>query len=264
MDAYQRAENYGTTGRYQVREEFANYACALAEANHIPIEQRARVAKKAADFLEKSILEDPSGAIHYMYMATLVNSTFAVLKQTDPGLAVSLAEKSLAWLQKAESLGPNRPQLYMERAQLLRSLGRNDDVIPVLQKVVAFDPPAKWSRVHLVAAYISAGRYRDAEIEWNKIKTYNRIPSQSDYDRVIGLYASKKQFAPVVVLYKEQLQTSPDNPVLLLNLANAYKELGDLDSARQTVRRAATLSPQIAEKLPDLLKSLEAKVATLK
>jgi Flp pilus assembly protein TadD len=150
----------------------------------------------------------------------------------------------------------------MERAQLLASLGRHEEAIPALQKAVALDPEDPRSRVGLVAAYISAGRFRESEIEWQKIRARGQSPTAANYETVIGLYASRKQFASVVVLCKERLQTTPDDAFLLPRLAAAYRELGDMDAARQTALKAAAVSPQLATQLQDFLNSLEKKGAT--
>jgi O-antigen ligase/tetratricopeptide (TPR) repeat protein len=256
MHAFQQADDLGTTGRYQVREEFANYASALARASYIPHGERFRVDKMAVAMLEKSIPEDPLDARHYMYLASLVNRTFETLKESDSRLALSLAEKNLALLQKAETLGPKGPQVFLERAQSLVFIGRTDDAISALQKAIAVAPIAEPPHVDLAALYISAGRYADAQREWQTIKDLSLPVTAADYDRLIGLFVSKKKFMPAVDLYKEQLRSSPNNPLLLARLAAVYRELGDLDSARQTAHKAAALSPQIADQLEDFLKSL--------
>jgi tetratricopeptide (TPR) repeat protein len=262
LETFQQAEAYGTAGRYQVREEFADYASALALADYIPLNEKTRAARKAAAFLEKSIYEDPRDVRHRMYLATLINSTFPVLKQSDPNLAVSLAEKSLYFLKKAEVLSPNRSRLFLERAQLHLSLGRIVEAIPDLQRAVLLEPKTMQPRLVLVRAYISDGRYRDAEIEWQRIKALDPPPTAVDCQAVIVLYESRKQFASVAALCKELLQKSPDDPFLLAHLAGAYRELGDMNAARQTALKAAALSPQLAAQLQDFLRTLEKKAAT--
>jgi tetratricopeptide (TPR) repeat protein len=249
-------------GRYEVRQKLADYVCVTASAGYIPLDQRSRAAKQAAALLERSISEDPADVRHTMYLSTLVKSTFAVMKQTDPGLAVSLAEKSLSFLQKAETLSPNRPRLFLDRAQLLLLLGRNNEAIPALQKAIALDPSNRELRVELVAAHIAAGRNRDAEIEWRGVKAWGVPPTEAEYRKVAVLYAAKKQIVPLIALYKEQLQTYPDNAIILTSLATAYREVGDMESARQTALKAAALSPQIAATLDAFLKTLQKKAAT--
>jgi tetratricopeptide (TPR) repeat protein len=256
---FQRAEEYQTTGRYQVREELANYVIEIVRVPGITLPEKARAARQALSFIGKSVLEDPGDARHYMYGATLTNAIFNVLKQSDSAEALRSSERALTWLQKAESLGPNRPRLYMERARLLLHLGRTDEAISAHKKALSLDPHSKPIHVELVATYIIAGRYADAESEWKKIRSYPGGVSAGDYERLANLYASKKQLTPLIALYKEQLQQLPNDPVVMARLATAYRETGDMDAARQTALEAAKISPEAAAQVEEFLKTLSKK-----
>jgi tetratricopeptide (TPR) repeat protein len=225
IDMFQKAEAYATTGRYEVREELAKYASELAHAPAVSVTEKTMAVKRALDLLQKSIAEVPSDTRHDIFFATFVNNTFGVLNQSDPKLAHSLAEKNLTLLQKAESLGPSRPRVFLERSQTLLYLQRTDEAIPALQRAIALDPEAVPRRVDLVALFISAGRYSDAQREWQNIRSLSLPLAASDYDRIIGLYLSKKQFQPVIALYGEQLHESPDNQSILTRLAEIQRLL---------------------------------------
>jgi tetratricopeptide (TPR) repeat protein len=259
LNDFRRAEEFETTGRYQVREELANYVIEMVRVPDIALPDKARAARQAWSFMEKSVLEDPHDARHNMYGATLTNAVFDVLKQSDSAEALRISERALTWLQKAESLGPNRPRLYLERTQLLLNLGRMDEAITAHKKALSLDPHSKPIHVELVATYIIAGRYADAENEWKKIRSHPGGPSAGDYERLADLYASKKQLAPLVALYKEQLQQSPNDPVVMARLATAYREMGDINAARQTALEAAKISPEVAAQVEEFLKTLGGK-----
>jgi O-antigen ligase/tetratricopeptide (TPR) repeat protein len=255
IDNFQRAEQVRTTGCYQVREEFANCASELASAAGVSLQVKTQVARKALTLLEKSTVEDPSDCRHYMYAASLTNSVLETIKQSDPPAAISLAKKNLELLRRAENLGPNRPRIFVEYAQSLLFLGRTDEAIPELQKAIALDPGNTRMRVDLAAICVSAGRYTEAENEWRKID--RSVLQPADYERLIGLYASKKQLAPVIALYKDQLRATPVSPAILVRMAVIYREMGNMDAARETALNAAKISPQAAAQLQDFLKTLE-------
>jgi tetratricopeptide (TPR) repeat protein len=255
-DAFLRADAYATTGRYQVREEFANYAIALAKSGNVPLSEKAETAQKAVRLLQKSILEDPGDARHYMYASTLTNGVVETVKLLDASLAKSLAERNLHWLDKAESLGPNRPRISLERAQSFLALGRGDEAVAAIRKAIALDPLNKDYRMDLIAACISSGRYEEAEKERLEMKRSSLHMYEPDYERLAGLYVGKKQFAPVIALYRELLQEMPNDASVLARLATAYREAGDLDSARKTAEKAAAVSPQAAAQLQEFLKTL--------
>jgi tetratricopeptide (TPR) repeat protein len=259
LDDFRSAEEFETTGRYQVREELANYVIEIVRVPDIALPEKARAARQAWHFMEKSVLEDPYDARHFMYGATLTNAVFEVIKQSDSAEAFRISERALTWLQKAERLRPNRPRLYLERTQLLLNLGRMEEAIAANRKALSLDPQNKPIHVELVATYILAGRNGDAENEWKKIKSYPGGPSAKDYERVADLYAAKKQLAPLIALYKEQLQQLPKNPVVMARLATAYREMGDMNAARQTALEAAKISPEVAAQVEEFLKTLGGK-----
>jgi tetratricopeptide (TPR) repeat protein len=256
LNDFRRAEEFQTTGRYQVREELANYVIELVQVPDATLPDKARAARQAWSFMEKSVLEDPYDARHYMYGATLANAVFNVLKQSDSAEALRISERALTWLQKAESLGPNRPRLYLERAQLLLNLGRTEEAIIAHRKALSLDPDNERIHVELVATYIIAGRDADAENEWKKIRSHPRGPSAGDYERLADLYASQKKLAPLIALYREQLQRSPNDPVVMARLATAYREMGDMNAARQIALEAAKISPEVAAQVEEFLKTL--------
>jgi tetratricopeptide (TPR) repeat protein len=259
LNDFRLADECRTTGRYQVREELANYAMEIARVPDIPLAEKARVARQALSFMGKSVLEDPHDARHYMYGTTLTNAVYEVIRQSDSEEAIRISERALTWLQKAEILGPNRQRLYLERTQLLLNLGRMDEAITANRKALSLDPHSKRIRVELAATCILAERYTDAENEWQKIRAHPGGPDAGDYERLADLYALKKQLARLIALYREQLQQSPNNPVVMARLATAYRESGDISSARQMALEAAKISPEAAAQVEEFLKTLEGK-----
>jgi Flp pilus assembly protein TadD len=256
-DLYQRASDYQTTGRHEVREAFAGYASGLARVSDIPLKDRVRMIVKAVGLFDESIRQEPSDARHHMYAVSLVNGTLGVLQESDPALARALAEKTLVLLQQAEKLSPTRPQVYIERSRTLAWSGRTAEAVAALERGVNLSPWAKDLHVDLVTLYVSAGRYSDAAAEWEKAGRLSDPLTREDYNKVIRSYESRKQFAPIAALYMEQLEKSPDNPGLLVQLAATYRDMGETESARKTAMRAAALSPEAAATVQSFLDSLD-------
>jgi O-antigen ligase len=257
LSLFQQADSYQTTGCHDVHEVFANYAYDLAHAPSIPIDLKIRVVRMGVDFLRESTRLEPANARYYLYTASLVNGTLDIVRQADPQLAESLAETTLAMLQKAEVLSPARPQVYFERSQTLHFLGRTEEQLAAVEKGAALSPAFKDPHLDLVNLYIANGRFEDAAKEWQNIKAHGFQLTPEDYDRVISSYNAKKKFAPVVDLYKERLAATPADAEILARLAFAYRDLGEMDLARETARKAATLSPAVAAELQSLLNSLK-------
>ena len=257
VDAFKAAEDLNTTGRYEVREIFADYAYQLSMAADVSPDDKIRVAKMAIASLEKSLLEEPLTVRHCMYFSMVVRRIFEVLKQSDPKLATSLTERSITQLANAEILSPTRWRIPFERAQALGTIGRMDEAISAMKKAIRLNPTVAMPRIELISMYIVSERYKDAEEEWRKVADLALPVKPTEYERIIELFAAKKQFAQVVSVRKHQIQLNPDDGELWAKLAVAYRELGDLDSATQAAVKAANLSPEIDQELNDFLKSLE-------
>ncbi|HYK87132.1 MAG TPA: hypothetical protein VE398_00060, partial [Acidobacteriota bacterium] len=256
-DLFKRADRIQTTGRYEVREEYANYASELAKEPLVPAETKIVVVREALALLEESIRQDPAFARRYMYPSSLINMTFGVLQETHPGLARALAEKTLSWLQRAEGLAPTRPQVFLERGRALASLKRIDEAASAFQVVTKLIPWVKSPHLELFALYVSAGRFEDAAKEREKMAALPLALSVSDYDSLIRLCISRKAFSEAVALYQRRLALTPGDAVAMAHLAATYRDMGDMESARRTALSAAALSPQIAAGLQEFLKTLE-------
>ena len=58
-------------------------------------------------------------------------------------------------------------------------------------------------------------------------------------------------------LRQGQLQATPNDPQLLAELATVYRELGQIEQARQAAQKAASLAPQSAPAIQAFLDSLK-------
>ncbi len=257
LSAFQGAEDLRTTGRYEVREIFASYVFEMSQEAGVPVADKIRAEKKAIEFIDRSIAEEPLIVRHYIDFSLMVKKLFGALQRSDSKLATSYVERDLSQLEKAEKLAPTRWRISLEKAHILGSIGRTDDAIPAIKRAIALNPTFATPYVELAAIYISSSRYAEADIEWQKMKAFSLKPSNEEYIKIIRLYAAMKQFARVVALQKEAIQNDPENAQSWATLAVAYRELGDLKSARQAAYKAASMSPAIAKQLDGFLKSLD-------
>ncbi len=170
VDLFRRASDYQTTGRHEVRERFANYASGLAHASNVPLRERVRVVEQAVGYLEESVRQEPTDARHYLYTASLVNRTIAVLQDSDPVLARTIADRTLVLLEQAERLTPSRPQIYIERSKILAWSGRTAEAITALERAVSLSPWVTELHTDLATLYISAGRREDAAREQREVE----------------------------------------------------------------------------------------------
>ncbi len=266
-DFFLKASGYETTGRYEVREEYANYAAQLAGATDAPLQERYQTAKQAVELQRESVRQDPQNARSYMYFASLVNRSMPVFQAVDGVKARPLAEESLKALETAARLSPTRPQVYFELGKAYGWLGRNEEEAAAIEKGMALNPPLTGARysdavikepnLDLLLAYIAGGKTEAAAKQWDKIKSLSVALNKRDYEDIVSVYASKRQLEPIVRLRQEQLQQTPDDVQLLAALATTYRDLGQMELARQTALKAAALAPQSGQTIPEFLDSLK-------
>lgn len=259
VEMFRRAEDPGTTGRYETREQFGDYVSELLRQDSMAPAVKVGLVRMAVEMLDRSIGEDPRNVRHYLYRATLVNRALPLLAGSDPALARSLAQQNAALMDTAARLSPTRAQVYYEMGASLRALGRLGECVAAFERSVSLNPQLREPNLELLGAYIEAGRPEQAAAQRRRIRELGIRLSRSDYDRIIALYGARGQYAVMAELYREQLAQSPDDVDLLSRLAAVYRSLGEIELARRTAVRAARLSPRIAAELDRFLKSLEEK-----
>ncbi len=211
LDLFRGADDYQTTGRTEVREEFANYAFELNRAPYIPADQKLRAIKEGIRLLRESIEQAPANARSYQYLGSLVNGTLDTIRQADPQLAQSLAETTLPVLQKGEALSPNRPQMYFEESQLLFFLGRKEERLAAFEKGASLSRAVKDPHIDLVNLYVEDGRYEDAAREWQNIKKLGFQLTDADYAQVIQFYEARKSLTSLSPAAAQRLQSFWDS-----------------------------------------------------
>jgi len=256
---FEQAIGFDTTGRYESRGSFAQYALDLAQTPDVSSSQKIGLLMKAADRLEQNVRQEPVSSRHYIYAAGLINRLVSLLRPTDPALADAQARRCLDLMDAAERLSPTRPQIFFERSESCGALGLADKQVAELEKGLSLSPYSSKPNLDLLCLYIARGRSAEAARQWQKIRDLDLPVTRSDYDRIIGLYDQQKQYAQMVELYRQQLSRSPDDLEVLPRLATTYRELGEFDLARRTALRAAELSPQIKASLQEFLDSLDQK-----
>ena len=125
-----------------------------------------------------------------------------------------------------------------------------------LERAVELSPEVKEANLDLVIAYLAAGAHERATAAWNKLKSLPDVLTRADYDRLIRAAAESRHHALVVELCREVLPQTPGDVQLLGRLAGAYRDTGQLELARSTLRQAAKAEPALAADVERLLQSL--------
>ncbi|EAR93268.2 tetratricopeptide repeat protein (macronuclear) [Tetrahymena thermophila SB210] len=82
--------------------------------------------------------------------------------------------------------------------------------------------------------------------KWGQL-LYNLNPKYPGIaNNLASLYVDKKQFEEAVKLYSEEELSCPNNHVVLRNLANVYRDMGDTQKEEEYCKRAYEIQPRSA------------------
>lgn len=152
-------------------------------------------------------------------------------------------------------LYPDNIQANLFKAQCLAAMGQNEKAMDGFNRVISLDPNNQEARDQIYdtlkttmtpaqfMAYLSKNLGKNPTADKNTISDM--------YNYAIDLHKQNK-FDDAIYCYKEVLKVKTDNPEVYVNLAIAYKQKQDNDSAKQVLQDAKIRFPnnkQIADNL---------------
>ena len=249
LELLEQAIDKGVIGRFEAREQLANFALDQRSNQDIPVSFIQAAINKSIDQLEKSIAEEPWHVRHYLFLATIYNGA-APLNKNYPDAAISLMEK-------AQDLSPTRPQIYFEIGQAYIFKGDFDRAIEYFQQGVDIAPWVAESQLNLLALAIIAQKNDLAEREFGILNQVGWRLTVSDYQRFIDLYGRNKDYKKIVGLYQEIIKLEPNNAEHYAQLAAVYAKLGQNQEAKAASQKAVELNPSFAAESQKFLELLD-------
>ena len=228
--------------------------------------------KKAIDYFEQAIVEDPAYALAYSGLAD-AHAVFPFYAATPPkddaekALAAarkavelddSLAEAhtslanalvlnlqysaSVPEFQRAIELNPNYATAHHWYGEVLQNEGRFDEAVAELKRAQELDPLSLVVNSVLGAILITADR-NDEAIEQLR-KTVEMDPTFDLTHWFLGqAYENNGQLAEAIAQYEKAVQLNPD-PAVLASLARAYALAGRKEETRKILDNLTTESGQ--------------------
>ena len=116
------------------------------------------------------------------------------------------------------------------------------DPLKVWKKVIAVSPNHARGYASVGMAYLSIGRYKEAETYLLKALTLGEMEIQP-LNNLGVIYAKKKQYDKALSLFQTIIQNKPDYVQAYINLANIYSEIGENARAIETYRKGYQYNP---------------------
>src|SRR4051812_8934291 len=139
----------------------------------------------------------------------------------------------------------NKPDVRINKAQIAWNRGDYEEAIWCYERALARDPHNPVLLVDVARAYALRFRYADAEKLVNFAESL--YPDNAQLQQMLGRsYVMLQRFDSAIVCYRRFLEldpTSPDRPMVLVELARMHERLHDLAAARKCTEEALMLKP---------------------
>ena len=250
VDILMESINLSPIGRFEARQQLANYLMAMVKSKKIDNNKLVQLADLAVSELKKSVEAEPKNVRNHLYLATTYNSAYK-LNPTYAPAAVKL-------LTEAISLSPTRPQIYSERCQAHMNQKLYNEAIGDCQKSLDLNPKVMESHWNLFLAYLVAKKDQEAEQELKITKELGeKIKNPVLIDKLINAYSQTGNWHKVVEVLEQEIKNKPTDALLYAKLAVAYQQIGDKNKAQTAVLRAVELDPNLQAEAEIFLETLK-------
>jgi len=250
ISEFRKSLSYGTNQAPEIRHNLSRTVVKAFQSKQFSQQENIDNFKFAVEEMEKNFQMAPFNARHYAFAMSLYNAV-AILNHDYYDKVIELGEHAL-------SLSPTRPQLYYAMGQARISQKRYEEGLEYFRKAVELNPAVIESHWNLAAAYIIAGQDKLAEQEFRQmIELGFKYYSMANLQRLVRPYLIREDFYKLALVYQEMIKLEPNNPDFYAKLAASYKEIGQIDRAKQAVQKAVELDPDFADEAALFLEMLE-------
>jgi len=222
----------------------------------IPTGQQAQLEELANNALSKGIdlymRQDYEGAIKEFRrsIGLAPNSSFSVdaaSYMADAHLASEDTEGAIKAYKTALRLNPFRDDIHINLGNLYFAEERYEESGKSYEKAVKLWPVAD-NHYALGQAYMNAGRYKDAEAQFNEVVRID--PDNPDGNYGLGLnYARQGRYEDAIVQFKAAVNIDDEFYDSYAELGYAYAELGEMDESQRIVDILEKVDPGLGDTL---------------
>jgi len=249
MTEFKKSLNYGTYQAPEIRHNLSKTVVMAYQSGQFTKQENIDNFEYAIEEMNKNLEAAPLNARHFAFAMTLYNAA--------AGFNPDYYNKVVELGYQALKLSPDRPQIYYSMGQARISQGRFEEGIEYFKKAVELSPTVVESHWNLAAAYIIVGKDELAEEEFAIMEELGfDYYSMNNLLRMTKPYLIRRDFNKLASVYEELVKLDPNNPDFYAKLAASYKEIGQIEKAKQAVQKAVELDPSFADEAAAFLKLL--------
>jgi tetratricopeptide (TPR) repeat protein len=174
-------------------------------------------------------------------------STDASSYMANAYLALGDTDGAVKAYEEALKRSPNRDDIYISLGNLHFSEEQYDEAIKAYEKAVSAWP-SSGNHYALGQAYMNAGRYSDADNEFNTVLRMDPDKPNGNYG--LGLNFSRQgRYEDAILQFKEAIRLDSKFYDGYAELGYAYADLGEIDQAQRVVDSLEPVAPDLADTL---------------
>jgi tetratricopeptide (TPR) repeat protein len=174
-------------------------------------------------------------------------STDATSFMANAYLALGDTQGAVKAYEDALRRDPQRDDIAISLGNVHFAAGDYDEAAKAYEKAVSAWPSSD-NHYALGTAYMNAGRYSEADQEFNTV--LRRDPDRPDGNFGLGLNFSKQgRYEDAVLQFKEAIRIDPKFYDAHAELGYAYADLGQMDEAQRIVDNLEHVAPDLADTL---------------
>lgn len=154
-------------------------------------------------------------------------------------LTLGQKDKALEAYQKAIELNPYYWVNYNYAGQAYSGLGEYDKALAAFQRITELEPDNAFGYLNVGAIYFQQGKYEQC------IPFFQRAlqiqPHYLTYSNLGTAFFFLKRYNESVPMFEKAVEINQNDPMLIGNLADAYRWSGQPDKAKTTYERAISL-----------------------
>jgi len=155
-------------------------------------------------------------------------------------LALGQRDLALQAYQKAIELNPYYWVNYNYAGQAYSNLGEYDKALAAFQRIIELEPDNTFGYLNAGAIYFQQGRYDQCIPLYQKALQIQ--PHYLTYSNLGTAFFYLKRYAEAVPMFEKAVEMNQNDPMLVGNLADAYRWYNQIEKANTTYDRAIALA----------------------
>jgi tetratricopeptide (TPR) repeat protein/O-antigen ligase len=232
---------YAPIGRQEATEQMLTYAAnSVAPSSTASPQLKQEFLSAAYDAGTKLLVDRPGDARLELFFATFLAQ-------------VGRIDESIAHLQAALALSPQKQQILMQLGTTYLQAGNRDAALATLKKAYDLEPRYETARIIYAGGLYVAGQTAAADA----LITEGFGATIVDNDQLLQVYTNAKLYDRVIAIRKLRVDQDPKNFEKHFSLAQAYFAAGKKAETIAELKMVAQLRPDMAASMQQIIGQIE-------